>query len=204
MKKLGFLLLFLISAATLNAQLKLGDKALMLDDQLQSTLGETTSLNDSKKENGLLVVFSCNTCPFVVGTEDFPGWERQYNSLYDFADSLHVGMILVNSNEGKRQGADSYDEMKKHAAELQYKMAYVVDVNSTMANIFGAKTTPHVFLLDGDMNLVYMGSIDNIWDKERKADIPYVKQAMKDLAAKKRIKTNSTPPKGCGIKRVTN
>ncbi|MFM6936039.1 MAG: redoxin family protein [Flavobacteriales bacterium] len=204
MKKLRFLLLFLVSAATLNAQLKLGDKALMLDDQLQSTLGETTSLNDSKKENGLLVVFSCNTCPFVVGTEDFPGWERQYNSLYDFADSLHVGMILVNSNEGKRQGTDSYDEMKKHAAELQYKMAYVVDVNSTMANIFGAKTTPHVFLLDGDMNLVYMGSIDNIWDKERKADIPYVKQAMKDLAAKKRIKTNSTPPKGCGIKRVTN
>jgi hypothetical protein len=184
--------------------MKIGDKALMLDDQLQSTKGETTSLNDSKKENGLLVIFSCNTCPFVVGTEDFPGWERQYNTLYDLADSLKIGMILVNSNEGKRQGADSYDEMLKHAEQQQYKMPYVVDVNSTMANIFGAKTTPHVFLLNADMELVYMGSIDNIWDKDRKADVPYLKMALKELASHKKIKTNTTAPKGCGIKRITN
>ncbi len=204
MKKLRFLLLFLVCAASLNAQMKIGDNALMLDDQLQSTKGETTSLNDSKKENGLLVIFSCNTCPFVVGTQDFPGWERQYNALYDLADSLKIGMILVNSNEGKRQGADSYEEMLKHSEEQQYKMSYVVDVNSTMANIFGAKTTPHVFLLNSEMELVYMGSIDNIWDKERKEDIPYLKMALKELASHKKIKTNSTPPKGCGIKRITN
>ena len=204
MKKLRFLFLFLVCAATLNAQMKIGDKALMLDDQLKSTKGETTSLNDSKKENGLLVIFSCNTCPFVVGTEDFPGWERQYNALHDLADSLKIGMILVNSNEGKRQGADSYDEMFKHSEEQQYKMAYIVDENSTMANIFGAKTTPHVFLLNSDMELVYMGSIDNIWDKERKEDIPYLKMALKDLSSHKKIKTNTTPPKGCGIKRMTN
>ena len=204
MKKLRFLLLFLVCAASLNAQMKIGDNALMLDDQLQSTKGETTSLNDSKKENGLLVIFSCNTCPFVVGTQDFPGWERQYNALYDLADSLKIGMILVNSNEGKRQGADSYEEMLKHSELQQYKMSYVVDVNSTMANIFGAKTTPHVFLLNSEMELVYMGSIDNIWDKERKEDIPYLKMALKELASHKKIKTNSTPPKGCGIKRITN
>ena len=204
MKKLRFLLLFLVCAASLNAQMKIGDNALMLDDQLQSTKGETTSLNDSKKENGLLVIFSCNTCPFVVGTEDFPGWERQYNTLYDLADSLKIGMILVNSNEGKRQGADSYEEMLKHSEEQQYKMSYVVDVNSTMANIFGAKTTPHVFLLNSEMELVYMGSIDNIWDKERKEDIPYLKMALQELANHKKIKTNTTPPKGCGIKRITN
>jgi len=204
MKKLGFLLLFLVCAVSLNAQLKIGGKASMLDDQLQSTIGETTSLNDSKKDNGILVVFSCNTCPFVVGTEDFPGWERQYNTLYDLAESLGIGMILVNSNEGKREGADSYEEMLKHAEVQQYKMPYVVDVNSTLANIFGAKTTPHVFLLNAEMELVYMGSIDNIWDKERKEDIPYLKIALKELASHKKIKTNSTPPKGCGIKRITN
>jgi hypothetical protein len=204
MKKLHLLILFFVCTASLNAQMKIGDKALMLDDQLQSTKGETTSLNDSKKDNGLLVIFSCNTCPFVVGTEDFPGWERQYNALYDLADSLKIGMILVNSNEGKRQGADSYEEMLKHSKELQYKMSYIVDVNSAMANIFGAKTTPHVFLLNAEMELVYMGSIDNIWDKERKVDIPYLKIALKELASNKKIKTNSTPPKGCGIKRITN
>jgi hypothetical protein len=188
----------------LNAQLKLGAIPLMLDDQLQSTMGETTSLNDAKKANGILVVFSCNTCPFVVGTEDFPGWERQYNTLYDLAESLNIGMILVNSNEAKRTGVDSYEEMLKHSQAQHYKMPYLVDVNSTMANIFGAKTTPHAFLLNAKMELVYMGSIDNIWDKQRKEDVPYLVNAMQQLAAQKKIKMDSTAPKGCGIKRITN
>jgi thioredoxin-related protein len=204
MTKTLFFSCFLLLGMSVKAQLKLGDKAQMLDDQLQSTISETTSLNDTKKENGLLVIFSCNTCPFVVGTEDFPGWERQYNELYDLAESLNIGMILVNSNEGKRQGADSYEEMLTHANTAHYKMPYVVDQNSALANSFGAKTTPHVFLLNGEMKLVYMGSIDNIWDKERKEDIPYLKTALKELASNKKIKKDSTPSKGCSIKRMTN
>jgi thioredoxin-related protein len=204
MTKTLFFFSFLLIGMSLNAQLKMGDKAQMLDDQLQSTIGETTSLNDTKKENGLLVVFSCNTCPFVVGTEDFPGWERQYNELHELASGLNIGMILINSNEAKRQGADSYEEMLNHANNAHYTMPYVVDKNSELANSFGAKTTPHVFLLNGEMELVYMGSIDNLWDKERKEDIPYLKTALNELASHKKIKKDSTPPKGCGIKRMTN
>ncbi len=204
MKKTLSVLFCLLCAISLNAQLKLGDIPVMLDDQLQSTMGETTSLNDAKKANGILVVFSCNTCPFVVGTEDFPGWERQYNTLYDLAESLNIGMILVNSNEAKRTGVDSYEEMLKHSQAQHYKMPYLVDVNSKMANIFGAKTTPHAFLLNAKMELVYMGSIDNIWDKQRKEDVPYLVNAMQQLAAQKKIKMDSTAPKGCGIKRITN
>ena len=196
MKKTLSVLFCLLCAISLNAQLKLGAIPLMLDDQLQSTMGETTSLNDAKKANGILVVFSCNTCPFVVGTEDFPGWERQYNTLYDLAESLNIGMILVNSNEAKRTGVDSYEEMLKHSQAQHYKMPYLVDVNSTMANIFGAKTTPHAFLLNAKMELVYMGSIDNIWDKQRKEDVPYLVNAMQQLAAQKKIKMDSTAPKG--------
>ena len=204
MKKTLSVLFCLLCAISLNAQLKLGAIPVMLDDQLQSTMGETTSLNDAKKANGILVVFSCNTCPFVVGTEDFPGWERQYNTLYDLAESLNIGMILVNSNEAKRTGVDSYEEMLKHSQAQHYKMPYLVDVNSTMANIFGAKTTPHAFLLNAKMELVYMGSIDNIWDKQRKEDVPYLVNAMQQLAAQKKIKMDSSAPKGCSIKRITN
>jgi len=204
MKKTLSVLFCLFCAISLNAQLKLGAIPVMLDDQLQSTMGETTSLNDAKKANGILVVFSCNTCPFVVGTEDFPGWERQYNTLYDLAESLNIGMILVNSNEAKRTGVDSYEEMLKHSQAQHYKMPYLVDVNSKMANIFGAKTTPHAFLLNATMELVYMGSIDNIWDKQRKEAVSYLVNAMQQLAAQKKIKMDSTAPKGCGIKRITN
>jgi hypothetical protein len=204
MKNIRLILPFLFLSLGLNAQLKIGEKPEMLDDQLQSTIGETTSLYDSKKENGILIIFTCNTCPFVVGTEDFPGWERQYNDLFDLATKLNIGMILVNSNEGKRQGEDSFEEMLAHANAQQYKMPYVVDVNSSLANSFGAKTTPHVYLLNSQMELAYSGSIDNIWDKERKEDIPYLKTAMNELFNQKKIKNNTTPPKGCSIKRINN
>ena len=113
---------------------------------------------------------SCNTCPFVVGGAGYPGWEKDYNDIYDKCKELGIGMVLINSNEAKRKGDDSMEEMKKHAAEKNYKMKYVVDKNHVLADAFGAKTTPHIFLFDKDLKLIFTGSIDNSWDKKRKAD----------------------------------
>ena len=58
------------------------------------------------KENGVIVVFSCNTCPFVVGSSYFPGWENQYNALHSLAQNNDLGFVLINSNEAKRDGVD--------------------------------------------------------------------------------------------------
>ena len=183
-------------------QLKLKDKAVLSDVKMQNTQGESISLNDAKKEKGLIVVFSCNTCPFVVGTPDFPGWERQYNDLYALATKNNIGFVVVNSNEGKRANVDSFEEMVKHAQEKGYQMPYLMDEKSQLANAFGAKTTPHVFFFNGDMSLIYMGSIDNIWDNKRTSDIPYLPNAIQALSEGKKLKPNSTPPKGCSIKRL--
>lgn len=183
-------------------QLKLKDKAVLSDVKMQNTQGESLSLNDAKKEKGLIVVFSCNTCPFVVGTPDFPGWERQYNDLYALATKNNIGFVVVNSNEGKRANVDSFEEMVKHAQEKGYQMPYLMDEKSQLANAFGAKTTPHVFFFNGDMSLIYMGSIDNIWDNKRTSDIPYLPNAIQALSEEKKLKPNSTPPKGCSIKRL--
>ena len=79
-----------------------------MDKFFPSTQESSSSLKDIKKENGLIVIFSCNTCPFVVGTEDFPGWENQYNPLYNMALKANIGFVLVNSNQGKRAGVDSF------------------------------------------------------------------------------------------------
>jgi hypothetical protein len=174
----------------------------MADEPLQNVQGEELTLNQAKKENGLIVVFSCNSCPFVVGTPDFPGWEKQYNSLYEQALKYNIGMVLVNSNEGKRSGADSFDEMKKRANEQNYMMPYLLDKYSKMADLFSAKTTPHVFYFNKDMRLVYMGSIDNIADNKRKKDIPYLSMAMQAQANGKKCKPNKTAPVGCSIKRI--
>jgi len=157
-----------------------------------------TILKENKLEKGLLIIFTCNTCPFVVGTPDFPGWERQYNTLFDQAVKRNVGFVLVNSNERNRQlgiseGVDSENQMRKHAEEKGYQMPYLLDEKSVLANAFGVKTTPHVFLFNEELKLVYSGSIDNIWDNKRKEEIPYLINAINALSQGKKNKTFRNP-----------
>jgi thioredoxin-related protein len=184
------------------AQLRVKDKAPMQLIDMKSVNGNMYSLNSLKKDKGLIVIFSCNSCPFVVGSDDFPGWEMQYDSLYNEALANDIGFVLVNSNEGKRSQADSYEEMIKHAKEQNYTMPYVVDEQAALANAFGAKTTPHVYFFDQKLTLIYTGSIDNSWDKGRKNDQFYLFDTIKAHGKGKKIKPNTTEPKGCGIKRV--
>ena len=184
------------------AQLRVKDKAPMQQIDMKSVNGSMYSLNSLKKDKGLIVIFSCNSCPFVVGSDDFPGWEMQYDSLYQEALANNIGFVLVNSNEGKRAQVDSYEEMIKHAKEQNYTMPYVLDEQAALANAFGAKTTPHVYFFDQKLTLIYTGSIDNSWDKGRKTDQAYLFNAIKAQGKGKKIKPNTTEPKGCGIKRV--
>lgn len=201
MKKIvGFFSLFLISALSFG-QVKLKEKAPLSVVKMKNTQGGELSLLDAKKEKGLIVVFSCNTCPFVVGTPDFPGWERQYNDLNDLAAQNNIGFVLVNSNEAKRDGADSFDAMIEHAKETKYTMPYLVDVNSQLANALKATSTPHIYMFNENMELVYVGSIDNIWDSKRKSDEPFLKNAIQALGVGNKIKTADTAAKGCSIKR---
>ncbi|MCE3296325.1 MAG: alkyl hydroperoxide reductase/Thiol specific antioxidant/Mal allergen [Crocinitomicaceae bacterium] len=205
MKTLAFsCALFALLAFTFkkDKEFNIGDKAPLTEYKMKSTEGKELSLNSAKEKNGLLVIFSCNTCPFVVGSDNFPGWEKQYNDLHKIARDAGIQVILVNSNEAKRDGDDSFENMQKHAKDLGYTMPYVVDKDSELANAFGAKTTPHVYLLDAGLNLVYKGSIDNSWDNNRKETIPYLATAIKEVKDAKTITTNTTDPRGCSIKRT--
>ncbi len=201
MARLFYSFCFLLLGSNLFGQLNLKDNAPLANEVLPSANSEGLSLTLAAKKNGLVVIFSCNTCPFVVGSESFPGWENQYNTLFEQAIRQKIGFILVNSNEGKRDGADSFSEMQKHALDNGYKMPYLLDSNSLLANAFGAKTTPHVYFFDENLSLIYHGSIDNIWDKERKETIPYLSNAMLAKNEGNKIKIKQSAPKGCSIKR---
>ena len=83
--------------------------------------GTELNLREAMKPGGLVVIFSCNTCPFVIE------WEEAYNDINAVASANEVGMILVNSNEAKRDGDDSMKEMMEHAKAQKYSMPYVVD-----------------------------------------------------------------------------
>ena len=196
------LLLLVFNSSLIYSQVKLKSH-LPLENKVFSnaTGSDSLTLSQLKKSNGLIIVFSANSCPFVVGSENFPGWEVQYNALFLEAQKLNIGFAVINSNAGKRGGDDSWRKMLEHAKEKGYLMPYLLDENSELANSCAAKTTPHVFFYNGELSLIYTGSIDNIWDKERKSTIPYLKIAMEANANNKKIKTSQTPPKGCSIKR---
>lgn len=207
MKK--FILLFLVLPLALGSfrssdvsEFKIGDMAPLRDYNMESCNGTPLSVETAMQKNGLVVVFSCNTCPFVVGNEEFPGWEKQYNGLAELAKSNNIGFILVNSNEAKRDLEDSFEAMNKHAEENAYTMPYLIDYNSELANAYGAKTTPHVYVLNPEFNLVYKGSIDNSWDTNRKKDEAYLRNALHELIEKPDISVPESSPKGCSIKRI--
>ncbi|MES2798711.1 MAG: redoxin family protein [Bacteroidota bacterium] len=198
--------LFVLSTSLVNKDkgpkpLKVGKSAPMADLEMKNTDGTSATLKSSLGENGLLVIFSCNTCPFVVGSDKFAGWEVQYNDLNKMALEGKINTVLVNSNEAKREKDDSMDAMKLRAKDKAYEMAYLLDHDSKLANAFGAKTTPHVYLFNKDLKLVYMGAIDNSWDAQRKNDVNYLKNALTELAGNSKISVKSSDPRGCSIKR---
>lgn len=157
--------------------------------------GKEVCLNDAKKENGLVVIFSCNTCPFVVKYED------RMKACYETAVKSKMGYILINSNEALREKEDSFEAMKTHAKDNGYKFSYVVDNSSQLADDFGATRTPHVFIFDKNRKCVYHGGIDDNANEASSAKEHYLIDAITAIAAGKTITNHSTKSIGCTIKR---
>ena len=204
----GALMMALIGSAFMAnkaepVNLEIGSKAPMADVKMANIDNSMHSLESLKGENGLLVVFSCNTCPFVIGREGkSEGWEGRYNGLHEQAEALGVGMVLINSNEAKREGDDSMGAMSKHAKTVAYTMPYLLDEQHKLADAFGARTTPHVYLFNKDLELAYKGAIDDNVDSAKEVKEHYLSNAMMNMVKGKKAKPESTKPLGCSIKRV--
>ena len=171
------------------------------DKVMKNVMGGDKSLAGIKGENGTLVVFSCNTCPFVVGSEGSQGWEGRYPELGTFCQKNKIGFALVNSNSSKRDAGDSFADMQAHYKEKGYNMHYLLDEDNVVADAFAARTTPHVFLFDKDMKLVYKGAIDDNVDDAKAVTKHYLKDAITALVSGKPIATATTKNLGCSIKR---
>lgn len=206
MKHLALSLLAFLAITSVSAQfqtIEIGERVPFQSYQMRNVDGATFSIEDIAKENGALVIFTCNSCPFVVGRDKkVEGWEGRYNSIIELASSKGIGSILVNSNSAKRTKDDNISAMKNRARDMEYAAPYVVDEESKLANGFGAKTTPHVFLFDGELNLIYMGAIDDNVDNSEEVENHYLIDAIERHSAGKRIRNNNTAPLGCSIKRV--
>jgi thioredoxin-related protein len=179
-----------------NPELGIGASIPKATIKMMDISGKEISLADAKKEKGLLVIFSCNTCPFVKLNES-----RIKEAITD-AGKNNIGVIIVNSNEAQRTEEDSFDEMKKYAASQGYTCSYIVDKNSELADAFGATRTPHCFLFD-KKGLVYRGAIDDNVKDATAAREHYLKDAIEAVGKGSVVKTNSTKSVGCGIKRLS-
>jgi hypothetical protein len=199
MKKFLIIMIVLLSVSVYagngSGKLQISDKAVLTDVKMTEVSGESVSLNDAKKENGLVVLFSCNQCPFVLR------WEDRFDDIKAWADNNDVGMIVLNSNYQKRSGDDSFDAMQAKAKEKGYDFYYALDKESQIANAFGGQTTPHAFLLDGNFNLAYKGAIDDSYKSADEVSQAYLKDAISSLGAGEKVAIAETKPVGCGIKR---
>lgn len=193
--------IFFFSMYISNAQypvLELGAEMPEADKMKCVVSNNEVYLDELAEENGILVIFSCNTCPFVVA------WENRYPIINELATDNNIGFALVNSNFLKRNDEDSPEAMKEHAKKHQYRWPYLIDKESILANKFGAQTTPHVFLFDKNMKLVYKGAIDDNYKDASKVEQFYLKDAINSLAKNEEIAVKETRNLGCSIKRKTD
>ena len=176
--------------------LNIGQKMPMQELELFDISEESMTLNENLKPNGILVVFTSNSCPFVVM------WEDRYKLIEEKCMNSGLGMLYINSNQAKREGDDSVEKMRNHSKKMGYNFPYLIDENSKLANAFGAKTTPHIFLFNSQKRLAYKGAIDDNYKSIEDVTKNYLLDALEEVSNQKSVTINETKAVGCSIKRV--
>jgi thioredoxin-related protein len=166
------------------------------DLKLQDITGKEITLKTSMKENGLLVMFSCNTCPVVMKNQG------RAKEISEYSLSKNIGVVLLNSNEASRNGDESLDAMKSYAKAQSYKWYYAVDKNNELADAFGANRTPECFLFNKAGKLVYHGAIDDNPTDPGNVNRHHLKEAINELVNGKDVSVKETKSVGCSIKRI--
>jgi thioredoxin-related protein len=166
------------------------------DVKLKDITGKEITLKTAMKENGLLVMFSCNTCPVVVKNQ------ARAKEICQYSLTKNVGVVVLNSNEANRSDDESLDAMKNYAKAQAYNWYYAVDENSELADAFGANRTPECFLFDKNGKLVYHGAIDNSPTDEDNVSRHHLKEAINELLNGKDVSVKETKSVGCNIKRI--
>jgi thioredoxin-related protein len=180
---------------TIFESLPIGGALPKADKKLQDISGAAISLKEAKKQNGLLVMFSCNTCPFVIKNQD------RTKEICAYAQSKNIGVVILNSNEAYRAGTESLEEMKSYAKTQGYTWNYLIDTNSELADAFGANRTPEVYLFNKDLKLAYHGAIDNNPSDASSVTRKHLQIAIDETVEGKAVSMSETKSVGCGIKR---
>ncbi len=187
-------ILTLLFSFTFAGELALGSSIPLGDVKMTDISGKTVSLNDIKMENGLLVNFTCNTCPWVVA------WQNRYNALAEASHANKIGFITINPNTRIRHKGENLDDMRDFAKKYGHNFLYALDKGAELASAFGATKTPHIYLFDGSGKLVYRGAIDDNARKAKKVKNAYLMDAIHAVGKGVAVPVAETRALGCGIK----
>lgn len=175
---------------------QVGDTA--TDFSLKNIDDTFVSLGDFENAKGFVVVFTCNTCPYAVMYED------RIASLHNNLASKGYPVIAINPNDPAVKEGDSFAAMKVRAKEKNIQYPYLFDAGQMVFPQYGATKTPHVFVLDANKVVKYIGAIDDNPQDAGAVGDKYVEAAIASLEAGQNPDPASTKAIGCGIKVAKN
>lgn len=192
------LALMMLCFATLNAAegLKIGDNA--IDFSLKNVDGSVVSLSSYAGDNGLVVIFTCNHCPFSKAYED------RIINLHNAYAGKGYPVLAINPNDPVSVPEDSFEKMIERSREKGFPFKYVIDETQSIAKQYGATRTPHVYLLKKQSNsafkVAYIGAIDDNHSDIASVSQTYLSNAIDALIAQKNPSPDFTKAIGCSIK----
>lgn len=195
MKAIPIILIFMSSLLlgnSLSTGYQPGDTA--TDFKLKSVDGKFYSMADYKDAKGFIVVFTCNTCPFAVKYED------RINDLAKKYKSKGYILLAINPNDPIAQPDDAFEFMQKKAKDKKFAFPYLVDEGQKIYPQYGATKTPHVFLLDKNHVVKYIGAIDDNTDDASAVKEKYLENAIAALEKGTEPSPVVTKAIGCSIK----
>jgi len=201
MKKVFFFCMVTIAITaftTVSENLPIGADLPKADIKMKDVSGVLISLKEVRTANGLLVMFSCNTCPYVIKNQS------RTKSACSFAKDNNLGVIILNANEGARNNGESLADMQSYARQQSYNWYYALDSDNVLADAFGANRTPECFLFDKNGKLVYHGAIDDSPADITQVKRNHLKQAMTEMIHGNDVAVKESRSVGCSIRRKDN
>ncbi len=175
-----------------NERLTIG--AVAPDFNLPGVDGKSYSLQSFSGKSIVVVIFSCNHCPYVQAYEDrMIALQQQYQDK-------GVSFVAINANETVNYPGDTFEKMVVRAKEKGFNFPYLRDDSQKVADAFGAHYTPEIFLLDSERRLRYTGKIDDNWQNPDQVKVQHLKDALDAVLVGKPIDEPETHAIGCTIK----
>lgn len=172
--------------------LSLGTEALAFD--LPATDGKNYTLEDFKDHKGLVVFFTCNHCPYVIGSDELT------RKVVEEFTPKGIGFVAINSNSKNTYEEDSYENMIKRMDEYKFPWTYLRDESQDVAKAYGALRTPHFYVFDENRKLIYTGrEVDSPRDTS-KVTVNDLANALNEFLEGNPITTPLTNPIGCNVK----